>query len=80
MPMDVEVVYTDGSKEHFNIPLEMMRGNKPTTATILKDWGWAYPTYSFNTSKSIKSVTIDKSGLMADINLKNNSFGVKKKL
>ena len=77
MPMDVEVIYVDGTKEHFNIPLEMMRGNKPTTATILKDWGWAYPTYSFNVSKKVKSVTIDKSGLMADINLENNSFGIK---
>ena len=74
MPIDVEVVYTDGTKESFNIALEMMRGNKPTRATILKDWGWSYPTYSFTVSKNVKSVTIDKSGLMADVNLKNNIF------
>ncbi|WP_343328690.1 M1 family metallopeptidase [Polaribacter staleyi] len=77
MPMDVEVAYVDGTSESFNIPLEMLRGNKPTTATILKDWGWAMPTYSFTTSKVVKSVTIDKSGLMADINLENNIFEVK---
>ena len=77
MPMDVDVVYVDGSKESFNIPLRMMRGSKPTTATVLKDWGWAMPTYSFNVSKAVKSVTIDKSGLMADINLKNNVLEVK---
>jgi hypothetical protein len=77
MPMDVSVVYVDGSKEIFNIPLRMMRGSKPTTATVLKDWGWAMPTYSFNVSKVVKSVTIDKSGLMADINLKNNVLEVK---
>ena len=77
MPIDVEVTYTDGSKESFNIALEMMRGNKPTSATILKDWGWAYPTYSFEAAKPVKSVIIDKSGLMADINLKNNSLKVK---
>ena len=77
MPMDVDVTYVDGTSESFNIPLEMMRGSKPTTATILKDWGWAMPTYSFTVSKTVKSVTIDKSGLMADINLDNNVLEVK---
>ena len=77
MPMDVEVVYQDGTIESFNIPLEMMRGNKPTTSTVLEDWGWAYPTYSFEVSKEVKSIVIDKSGLMADINSENNTFEVK---
>ncbi|MDG1038768.1 MAG: M1 family metallopeptidase [Polaribacter sp.] len=77
MPIDVEVVYQDETTESFNISLEMMRGRKPTTATFLKDWGWAYPTYSFDVSKEVKSVQIDKSGLMADINLENNIFEVK---
>jgi len=74
MPIDLEVTYEDGTTERFNIPIEMMRGNKPTSATILKDWGWAYPTYSFETSKNVKAVVIDKSGLMADIDLSNNRF------
>ena len=77
MPIDVEVVYQDETTESFNISLEMMRGSKPTKATFLKDWGWAYPTYSFDVSKEVKSVQIDKSGLMADINLENNIFEVK---
>jgi aminopeptidase N len=77
MPIDVEVVYEDETTESFTISLEMMRGSKPTTATFLKDWGWAYPTYSFDVSKEVKSVQIDKSGLMADINLENNIFEVK---
>ncbi len=77
MPVDVSVTYTDGSTEEFNIALEIMRGNKPTSATILKDWGWAYPTYSFDVSKEVKSVQIDKSGFMADIDLTNNKFEVK---
>ena len=75
MPIDLEVTYEDGTTERFNIAIEMMRGNKPTAATILKDWGWAYPTYSFETSKNVKAVVIDKSGLMADIDLSNNRFG-----
>jgi len=74
MPIDVEVEYTDGTKEAFNIPIEMMRGNKPSTATLLKDWGWAYPTYSFEVKKPVKSVIIDKSGYMADVNPLNNTF------
>ena len=74
MPIDLEVTYEDGTTESFNIPIEMMRGNKPTSATILKDWGWAYPTYSIETSKNVKAVVIDKSGLMADIDLSNNRF------
>lgn len=77
MPIDVEVTYTDGSKEDFNIALEIMRGNKPTKATVLKDWGWAYPTYSFKVTKPVKSVKIDKSGFMADVSLDNNIFEVK---
>ena len=77
MPIDIEVTYKDGSKEHFNIPLRIMRGNKPTSATVIEDWGWAIPTYSFTTSKNIKSVVIDKSNLMADINDENNVFEVK---
>jgi len=40
--------------ESFNIPLEMMRGSKPTSATILEDWGWANPTYTFKTAKTCK--------------------------
>ncbi len=74
MPIDVEVIYVDGSVERFNIPLEIMRGNKPTKATVLKDWGWAHPTYSFNVSKTVKTVIIDKSEFMADVNPTNNSF------
>ncbi|QTD39158.1 M1 family metallopeptidase [Polaribacter batillariae] len=74
MPIDLEVIYTDGSKENFNIPLRMMRGHKPTTATVLDAWGWAMPTYSLTTSKTVKSVEIDKSKLMADINLENNVY------
>ena len=77
MPIDVEVTYTDGSIENFNIPLRMMRGNKPTSATVIEDWAWANPVYSFKVSKNVKAVTIDKSKLMADVNDENNIFEVK---
>ncbi len=74
MPMDVSVTYTDGSAEEFNIPICMMRGVKPTKSTILNDWAWGHPKYSFTTTKEIKSVAIDPSGLMADIDRSNNIF------
>ncbi|CAM1372174.1 Peptidase M1 [Tenacibaculum litoreum] len=75
MPIDVEVTYTDGSKELFNIPLRMMRGEKPTNATVITDWTFAHPTYTFTTKKEVKSVEIDPSKLMADVNQENNSYG-----
>jgi hypothetical protein len=78
MPIDVEVIYADGTKQNYNIPLRMMRGNKPTNATVIADWGWAMPTYSFTAAKRVKSVEIDKNQLMADINEANNVFGMSK--
>ncbi len=76
MPLDIEVEYFDGSKEIFTIPLRMMKGVKPTTNTVLKNWAWAYPTYSFSTKKHIKSVIIDPNGLLADIDTTNNTFKI----
>jgi hypothetical protein len=74
MPIDLTITYTDGSKEDFYIPLRMMLGEKPTSATTLKSWAWGFPTYTFSTSKNIKSVEIDPSKLMADIDRGNNIF------
>ncbi|MBC8756944.1 M1 family metallopeptidase [Kordia sp. YSTF-M3] len=72
MPIDLTVNYADGSSENFYIPLRMMREEKPTKATQKADWAWAYPYYALKTSKTIKSVEIDPSQLMADINRENN--------
>ncbi|MCF6280120.1 MAG: M1 family metallopeptidase [Flavobacteriaceae bacterium] len=72
MPIDVSVIYIDGTSEEFYIPLRMMLGEKPTSATVLENWAWTHPTYTFKTSKSIKSVEIDTSQMMADVDRKNN--------
>lgn len=72
MPIDVTVTYIDDTTEDFYIPLQIMRGEKPTTATLIKDWAWAYPTYTFDTKKAVKSVEIDPKNLMADIVKENN--------
>jgi len=75
MPIDLEVFYEDGSKEQFYIPLNLMRGEKKTSATILKDWGWGFPTYKIETTKKVKMVHIDPSLYMADIDKENNLWG-----
>jgi len=77
MPIDLTVTYTDGEIEYFHVPLRMMLGHKPTTATIIKDWPWVQPTYTLTTSKNVKSVEIDSSHLMADVNRINNSKNIK---
>ncbi len=82
MPIDLLVVYKDGSSETFYAPLRMMYGQKenpyPTIdRTVLKSWPWAYPTYEITIDKpmnSIQGIQIDPSGLMADIDLENNSY------
>ncbi|OIQ41391.1 MAG: peptidase M1 [Bacteroidetes bacterium MedPE-SWsnd-G1] len=72
MPVDVTVNYTDGTSEDFYIPLQMMLGQKPTQATVLSNWAWVHPTYTIKASKDIKSVEIDPSQLMADVDRTNN--------
>ena len=80
MPLDIIVEYSDGSKEFFYIPTTLMRWEKPNpysqiNSTVLKGWDWAYPTYSFEISKTnIKSITIDPEQHMADINKEDNVF------
>lgn len=83
MPIDLSVMYEDGTEETFYIPLQMARAEKENPYstvkwTVLKDWAWAYPTYSFNIpkGKKVKSMVIDASTLMADVNRENNSYGL----
>ncbi len=75
MPIDLSVEYTDGTSESFYIPLRMMSFEKENPnpvekRTVLSDWAWANSTYEFTILKpktSIKKITIDPSGLMADV-------------
>jgi hypothetical protein len=82
MPIDLTVNYKDGTKETFYIPLRMMSFVKEnptpeTKRTLLADWAWAYPTFTFQISKplgNIEKITIDESELMADIKRSNNVY------
>lgn len=85
MPIDLLVEYTDGSKESFYIPLRMMSFEKENPdpsvkRTVLNDWAWAASNYEFSIGKTkdaIKKITIDPSGLMADVKQNNNVYEVK---
>lgn len=83
MPVDVLITFKDGSKEMHYIPLELMLGAKPaqdsTPRIVHPEWPWVNPEYSFNISKTvtdIKSIEIDPSQLMADVNRINNKIVV----
>jgi len=62
--------------------LRMMRGEKQNPIpsidrSVLLDWPWTNPTYSFEIEKpksEIKAIAIDITGTMADINPSNNSY------
>ncbi len=72
MPIDLTVTYFDNTSENFYIPLTLMRGEKKTAATLLKDWSWGHSMYSFSTDKPVKKVEIDPLGYMADVDKTNN--------
>lgn len=80
MPLDILVVYSDGTRETFYAPLRMMRGEKENPygdiqRTTLPDWPWAYPTFDFSVDKPMEDITaimIDPSQLMADVDPQNN--------
>ncbi len=83
MPLEVLVTYKDGTSELHYIPLDLMLGNKTpetTVNTIIHTaCKWAQPTYTFETSKpigSLKSIEIDPSQRMPDINRTNNKLEI----
>lgn len=85
MPIDLEVEYTDGTKETFYIPLRQMNfikenPNPSLKRTVLADWAWGDPNYTVKiaTPKSaIKKISIDPLGLMADVDRQNNVYEIK---
>jgi len=83
MPVDVLVTYKDGTQELHYIPMNLMYGEKPAENGIKRfvhdEWKWVDPEYSFSISKAvtdIKSIEIDPSQRMADLNRVNNKIVV----
>jgi hypothetical protein len=82
MPVEVAITYKDGSKEWHYIPLDLMLSNKkPEAANWIAhpEWKWTAPTYSFEVSKpltQLKSIEIDPSYRMPDVNRANNKLEI----
>lgn len=81
MPIDVLVTYKDGSQEMHVIPLDLMYGTKPAEneipRTVHTPWRWTHPEYKFPIGKGIqeiKSIEIDPSMRLADLNRNNNKL------
>jgi hypothetical protein len=78
MPLDVTVHYVDGSEDRFHIPLRMMRGHRPLAQdeTLLEDWPWTHPEYTFNFSPrgEVTKIVIDPAKKMADVDRANNDI------
>ena len=81
MPVDVLVTYKDGSQELHYIPLNLMYGEKPAEGavprTVHAEWKWTHPEYVFEITKNIsfiKSIEIDPSQRLADVNKNNNKL------
>lgn len=79
MPVDVLITYKDGKQEMHTIPLDLMYGVKPaedaTPRIVQKPWRWTHPEYRFSIARGIqeiKSIEIDPSLRLADINRNNN--------
>ena len=85
MPMPIEVVITfnDDKKEKYYMPLRIMRGikvdDKSMPRTVLDDWPWTFPTYTFEIDRpitDIHKIEIDPSQRMADIDRSNNKLNL----
>jgi hypothetical protein len=83
MPIEVLVTYKDGSSEHHYIPLDLMLASKKPESKMTRidhpEWKWAQPTYTFETLKplsQLKSIEIDPSQRMPDINRNNNKLEI----
>ncbi|HTR28366.1 MAG TPA: M1 family metallopeptidase [Puia sp.] len=82
MPLDVEITYKDGRKELAYIPQYFQFGVKPVEdptlpRTVYPAWKWTSPTYTFELNHrllDIKTIEIDPTQRMADVERKNNKL------
>ena len=81
MPIDLVVTQKNGTKKSYYIPLGIMRGTKKSETAmarqITKDWHWTHPTYNLIIKlnlNDIKSIEIDPSQRMADVDRSNNNY------
>ena len=82
-PLEVLVTYKDGSSELHYIPLDLMLASKAPegkgTRIVHPEGKWVQPTYTFETTKplsALKSIEIDPSYRLPDINRTNNKLEI----
>jgi hypothetical protein len=85
MPLEILVVYKNGTSELHYIPFNLMRGEKVNPYTmnwkVHKDWVWGNPMYSLVLNypkEQIETIVIDPSNLMADVDKSDNYFSAQK--
>jgi hypothetical protein len=80
MPLDVEVVWRNGRKRTYHIPLSLTlgakaQGSEPFDFLTLPTWQWTDPTYRFTIAAGadeLVRVTIDPLRRLADVDRSNN--------
>ncbi len=85
MPVDLQVIYKDGSRELHYMPQYFMFGQKPEEAgagprVVHEAWKWTHPLYVIELShkpEDISSIEIDPTQRMADINRENNKLEIR---
>jgi hypothetical protein len=82
-PIEVLVTYKDGSTELHYIPLDLMLASKISEGKgkriVHPEAKWVQPTYTFETTKplsTLKSIEIDPSYRLPDINRTNNKLEI----
>ncbi|HNR53573.1 MAG TPA: hypothetical protein PKJ19_00275, partial [Flavobacteriales bacterium] len=81
MPVDVQLVFRDGTRRDHHIPLSLELGVKSPSSeaeafTALRPWQWTDLTYTFTVPGSfgkLAGVVIDPKRRTADIDLTNNT-------
>jgi hypothetical protein len=84
MPVDLRISFKDSATEDHLVPLDLMFGNKRPenpkhTSFVEAPWKWTHPTYIVETSRrltDLRSVEIDPSRRMADVDRKNNKLSL----
>ena len=83
MPIEVLITYKDGTSELHYMPLDLMLEGKASEGAVNQithpAWQWVAPTYTFETSKplsALKSIEIDPSYRMPDLNRSNNKLEI----
>jgi hypothetical protein len=82
MPIDLVITLKNGQQQLVYIPLDLMFGKKPIKnpaipRTVLQPWRWTDRTYSFVLPipyQQIRSIAIDPSKRLADVNSDNNQL------